>query len=200
MPEDGSLRPGGEASREAGSSFVFTDRAGAAILVRRVLPADAEAVIAFVKQTDGESPFLSREPGEFAMAVEVERRFLAHVDGRPNALYLTAWDGRELIGMIDFHGGNRRRTAHAGEFGLVVRRSHWGRGVGGRLLDALLGWARAHAGVRKIKLRVRADNTAAIALYRARGFVEEGRFRADLVIEGTPLDVLAMAWFPDPDA
>ncbi len=181
-------------------SFVFADRTGAPILIRRVIPADAEAVIAFIKHTDGESTFMTREPGEFAIAVETERRYLAHVDGRPNALFLTAWDGTELIGSIDFHGGARRRTAHTGEFGLVVRRSHWGRGIGSRLLDALLAWARASAVVTKIKLRVRADNLAAIALYQARGFIEEGRFRAELVIDDAPVDVLAMAWFPDPNA
>ena len=179
------------------AGFVFTDRAGRAILVRRAIPADAEAIIAFIKRTDGESTFLTREPGEFTMAVETERRFLAHVDGRPNALYLTAWDGPELVGTIDFHGGSRRRTAHAGEFGLVVRRSHGGQGLGGRLLDALLGWARAAEGVRKVRLRVRADNAGAIALYRARGFVEEGRLRAELLIDGEPMDVLLMAWFAD---
>lgn len=198
MPE--SLSPGASAAGREAGSFVFTDASGRAILVRRVIPADAEAVIAFIKHTDTESPNMTREPGEFTMAVETERRFLAHVDGRHNALFLTAWDGAELIGTIDFHGGSRHRTAHTGEFGLVVRRSHWGRGIGGRLLDALLAWARTSAVVSKIKLRVRADNHAAIALYRARGFVEEGRLRAEMVIDGVAVDVLAMAWFPAPIA
>lgn len=194
-----SASPAPQASA-AGGSFVFTDASGRPILVRRVIPADAEAMIAFIKDTDAESTNMTREPGEFTMAVETERRFLAHVDGRPNALFLTAWDGAELIGTIDFHGGSRRRTAHTGEFGLVVRRSHWGRGIGGCLLNALLAWARTSAVVSKIKLRVRADNHAAIALYRARGFVEEGRFRAEMVIDGVAVDVLAMAWFPVPIA
>lgn len=182
------------------AEFVFADKSGAPIYVRRVLPADAEAIVAFIKRTDGESTFMTREPGEYAMALETERRFLAHVDGRPNALYLTAWDHGELVATIDFHGGTRRRTAHAGEFGLVVRRSHWGRGIGGALLDALLAWARATEAVAKVKLRVRADNASAIALYEARGFVVEGRLRAEMVVDGAPMDVLAMAWFADPDA
>lgn len=182
------------------AEFVFADKTGAPIYVRRAIPADAEAVIAFIKHTDGESPYMTREAGEYAMAVETERRFLAHVDGRPNALFLTAWDHGELVGTIDFHGGTRRRTAHAGEFGLVVRRSHWGRGIGGALLDALLAWARGHAAVTKVKLRVRADNAAALALYEARGFEVEGRLRAEVVVDGAPMDVLAMAWFADRDA
>ena len=78
-----------------------------------------------------------------------------------------------------------------------MRRSHWGRGVGGALLDALLAWARGNPAVTKVKLRVRADNAAAIALYEARGFEVEGRLRGEMVIDGAPMDVLAMAWFAD---
>ena len=173
----------------------FVDRRGAPILIRRALPADAEHVIAFVRATDTESTFLTREAGEFAMALDVERRYLAHVDGRPNAIYLTAWDAGELVGTIDFHGGNRRRTGHAGEFGLAVRRSHWGRGLGGQLLDVMLAWAAATGLVAKVKLKVQVGNERAIALYRSRGFVDEGLFRAEVMVDGVPVDVLAMARF-----
>ena len=130
------------------------------------------------------------------MPLETERRYLAHVDGRANALFLLAWDGGEIIGTLDFHGGNRRRTQHAGEFGLVVRRSHWGRGIGGRLLDTLVAWARTTPEIAKIKLRVQADNAAALALYRARGFTEEGVLRAEMIVDGRPIDVVLMALWP----
>jgi ribosomal protein S18 acetylase RimI-like enzyme len=49
-----------------------------------------------------------------------------------------------------------------------------GRGVGSALLAAAIGWARSH-GLHKLSLEVFAHNTAAITLYRKRGFVEEGR-------------------------
>lgn len=174
---------------------LFVDRRGAPILIRRAIPADAEHVVDFVKATDTESTFLTREAGEFAMAIDVERRYLAHVDGRPNAIFLTAWDAGALVATLDFHGGNRRRTGHAGEFGLAVRRSHWGRGLGGRLLDVMLAWAGETGLVTKVKLKVQVGNQGAIGLYRSRGFVEEGCLRAEIMVDGEPVDVLAMARF-----
>lgn len=180
--------------------YTFTDKRGRSLVIRRVCPADAEALIRFIQDTDTESTFLTREPGEFVMALETERRFLAHVDGRSNALYLTAWDAGVLVATLDFHGGNRLRTAHAGEMGLCVREAYSGSGLGGHLVDLLIAWARRTPGVTKLKLRVQAGNARALALYRARGFSEEGRFKAELRIDGQEVDVLAMALFTPDDA
>jgi [ribosomal protein S18]-alanine N-acetyltransferase len=61
-----------------------------------------------------------------------------------------------------------------GELGMLVGRGWRGRGVGSALLAAAIGWARGHR-LHKLCLEVFAHNTAAIALYRKCGFVEEGR-------------------------
>jgi RimJ/RimL family protein N-acetyltransferase len=60
------------------------------------------------------------------------------------------------------------------EIGLAVAREWRGRGVGSALLAAAIEWARER-GLHKLSLSVFAHNTAAIALYRKFGFVEEGR-------------------------
>lgn len=56
---------------------------------------------------------------------------------------------------------------------LVVARQARRQGLGGALLDDLLREARARA-ARAVHLEVRASNAPALALYRGRGFVEEG--------------------------
>jgi RimJ/RimL family protein N-acetyltransferase len=61
-----------------------------------------------------------------------------------------------------------------GEFGMLVDRDWRGRGVGSALLQATVEWARGH-GLHKLCLEVFAQNSAAIALYRKYGFMEEGR-------------------------
>jgi RimJ/RimL family protein N-acetyltransferase len=60
-----------------------------------------------------------------------------------------------------------------GEFGMLVDQEWRGRGVGSALIQAAIAWARDH-GLHKLSLEVFAHNTAAIALYRKCGFVEEG--------------------------
>lgn len=61
-----------------------------------------------------------------------------------------------------------------GEIGMAVARGWRGRGVGSALLSAAIDWARER-GLHKLSLSVFVHNTAAIALYRKFGFVEEGR-------------------------
>lgn len=61
-----------------------------------------------------------------------------------------------------------------GEIGMLVDRDWRGRGVGSALIQAGIGLARQQ-GLHKLSLEVFAGNTAAIALYRKCGFLEEGR-------------------------
>ena len=63
-----------------------------------------------------------------------------------------------------------------GELSMAVARDWRGRGVGSALVAAGIEWSRER-GLHKLILDVFPHNTAAIALYRKFGFVEEG-FRA----------------------
>lgn len=63
-----------------------------------------------------------------------------------------------------------------GSLGMMVARQHRGQGIGGRLLDEGLRWAR-ESRLHKVDLGVWPHNAAAIALYRSRGFTVEGRLR-----------------------
>lgn len=176
----------------------FEDKSGVSLLIRRAHEDDAETLIGFVKQVDTESLFLSREPGEFNVPVPQQRLLIKQINNRANSLYLVALEGATVVGTVDFHGGARARTAHAGEFGMSVRRDHWGRGLGGHLLDTMIAWARGNGVTRRIKLRVHAGNERAIALYRSRGFEEEGVLRRELRVRGQWVDVRLMAlWLGD---
>ena len=75
---------------------------------------------------------------------------------------------------------------------MSVRRDHWGRGIGGALLDALLAWSSSHGLIGRVNLRVRTDNEVAVALYRSRGFEIEGTVRDQIRIEGRSFDFHVM--------
>jgi ribosomal protein S18 acetylase RimI-like enzyme len=83
---------------------------------------------------------------------------------------LVAVAGEDVIGSIHVDA-----SRHGfGELGMAVLREWRGRGVGSALLAAGINWARER-GLHKLSLSVFPHNTAAIALYRKHGFVEEGR-------------------------
>lgn len=56
---------------------------------------------------------------------------------------------------------------------IAIDKAHQRKGVGRKLLEAMLSLAR-HENMRRIVLEVRASNQAAIALYRASGFEQIG--------------------------
>jgi RimJ/RimL family protein N-acetyltransferase len=176
----------------SGLPHAYTDRFSRVLTIREVEESDAAAVLGHTREVDTESVFLSREPAESPRLEGPERQRIALVRARPGSLYIVAFDNEVLVGSLDFHGGTRKRTTHAGEFGLTVSRAYWGAGLGGHLLDTLIAWARFRGNVRKLRLRVHAGNSAAIALYASRGFSLEGRLRGELRVDGEWVDVLAM--------
>jgi ribosomal-protein-alanine N-acetyltransferase len=83
---------------------------------------------------------------------------------------LVAVAGDDIVGWLYVE----RTPFGFGEIGMVVAREWRRRGVGSALVMAAIEWAR-EGGLHKLSLSVFAHNTAAIALYRNFGFVEEGR-------------------------
>jgi len=167
-------------------------RNGEELLIREAVPDDAEALLAYTEKVSGESDNLTFGPGEFGMTVEAEREFLERVQRRENAIYLVGVLDGQIIASISFAAGARPRIAHTGDFGMSVSRAHWGKGIGTAMLTALLDWCRQLGTIRKVNLRVRADNDRAITLYEKCGFKVEGRISREFCIAGVFYDTLWM--------
>jgi len=165
---------------------------GAELVIREPEVTEAPSMVDFLAVIGGESDFLTAGPGEFGISLEEEIAFIDRARSTDNALMLSAWLGDELAGTASFFGGQRPRVRHMGEMGVTVRRTHWGRGIGAALVDALLRWARENEIVTKVNLRARADNARAIRLYESRGFVIEGRVSREFRIDGKHFDAVYM--------
>lgn len=84
-------------------------------------------------------------------------------------------DVDRVVGMINFATMDKRRANHRGMFGISVRASHQGMGIGRAMIEHLLDWAREHPIVEIVALGCYAGNTRAQKLYREMGFIEESR-------------------------
>ena len=162
------------------------------LVIREADGGDALRVLEYLEVVSGETAFLSFGSGEFEFSQKQESEHLEVTREKENGVYLLGMIEDELVGAISFMGGSRPRTRHTGEFGLTVRQSHWGLGIGNALLDALIHWARESGVVKKINLRVRTDNQRAIALYKRKGFKSEGIVRKEMWIEGVFYDNMLM--------
>jgi len=139
-------------------------------------------------------------------AVARERRYLAFLEApvlaetrrfvlanlRRNAPQYIALDGDAVVGWCDVVPRPRETLRHGGVLGMGVAPSHRGRGIGSALLQQTIA-ASTGRGITRIELVVRADNHAAINLYRRHRFYLEGRLREYLVVDGESHDALQMA-------
>jgi RimJ/RimL family protein N-acetyltransferase len=166
---------------------------GRECVLRLMTEDDAEQLCEILPQTHVESDFLNYLPGEFAMTIEQERKFIREHNAKPRSFSVAVELEGRIIAYAGAAGDERRRFHHHAEFGLCVVKAFWRQGVGRVLTDYAIDWGR-RIGLRKLYLKVFADNTNAIALYRSTGFVEEARLPGDhLRADGTYGDTIIMA-------
>ncbi len=110
-------------------------------------------------------------------------------NGDPQLVALA--DG-EVVGWCDVRRHFFAAHAHRGTLGMGIIPVWRGRGLGLRLVSAILAQAR-QAGFVRIEFQVHADNARAIALYEKVGFVREGVVRDAVFVDGEYRDAIAMA-------
>lgn len=105
---------------------------------------------------------------------QVELRLKANF-ASPDQLMIGAFDGDDPVGMMGLIRSSYTKQAHVAHIiAVFVSVSHRKHGLGGRMIDHLIEFARSRDGLRQVHLGVISANTAAIALYRSRGFERYG--------------------------
>ncbi|WP_308283319.1 GNAT family N-acetyltransferase [Pseudonocardia nigra] len=170
------------------SDFAIAE-APAAVVVRPARPEDLDAVagiytpfvsdslVTFELEPPDRAEWLRRHEHVTAAGLPF---LLAEVDGRAAGYaYCTPW---------------RTRPAYHGTVEDSIYVAPWaaGRGIGGRLLDALL-TACGQADVRQVlAVVVDTGDPASVALHRSRGFTDAGRLRGVGVKHGRTLDTVLL--------
>jgi RimJ/RimL family protein N-acetyltransferase len=165
---------------------------GTQITIREAQTTDAQAVIDYLDAVVGETDFLTFGPGEFGYTVDAEVSYIEKMRAADNCLMLVAIVDGRIVGICGFNGAPRSRVHHQGEMGITVLRRYWGLGIGTRLIESLIAWAKAGGVVRKINLRTREDNRRAIALYKRLGFVVQGTLTREFLVDGQFYSSMAM--------
>lgn len=135
-----------------------------------------------------------------------ERRYLALIEGpsREEAdafladarsrgmVQLVAVVAEEVVGWCDVIRKPYPGFEHSGTLGMGLLPAWRGRGLGARLLEAVLEGA-AGLGITRVELEVFETNERAIALYERNGFVHEGRKRGARMLDGRTEAIVCMA-------
>ena len=105
---------------------------------------------------------------------------------------IVAVDDDKIVGWCNIPPASRAVSAHVGDLFMGLLPEWRGRGLGERLLKQAI-QAADDFGFLRIELGVFATNTAAAALYRKVGFVEEGTKSKAILIDGAFHDEIIMA-------
>lgn len=157
-------------------------------IIEKAQPADAAELLEYLKIIGSESDNLTFGPDGVPFTIEEEARFLASELVSPSSVTLVAKRDGKIVGNARFTGCTRARTCHRGDIGISVLQSEWGNGIGSRLLETLIDFAKNTAHAEVMTLEVRQDNVRAISLYKKFGFRKTGVFEAFSKINGEYID------------
>jgi ribosomal protein S18 acetylase RimI-like enzyme len=159
------------------------------IRVRRLLPEDA----ALYREIRLEGLRLSPEAFGNTFEVENARPLELYAERLRGSETLGAFEGAEILGVAGLRVNQGPKESHKGTLvGMYVRPQARNRGVGRRLVEAVIDVARAR-GIEMLQLAVVSDNEPARKLYAGLGFVEYGIEKKSLKQGGRYTDEVLMA-------
>jgi len=184
---------------------VSTRAQEAGITIRPATKADLAPFFAYLDDhlrdngKDGAPLFqpLSREQSQLPAGLRVS--FIKGLDipvGEPGwrRLWLALDSRGTIAGHIDLRARPEPAARHRAMLGMGVHRAYRRHGLGTRLVDTAIAWARRETALAWIDLEVLSDNQPAVALYVRSGFTMTARIADMLHIDGASHDLSYMTF------
>ncbi len=143
------------------------------VVYRKATGDDAKALLLHLSSVGGETDNLSYDENTFSISEERERRFIGRFEKSKTDAMFVALLGKEVVGNAIVERNRTKRYSHRAEISITVLKKHWGEGIGSRLMQMMIDFAR-ETGVEILYLEVRSDNERAISLYEKFGFSRIG--------------------------
>jgi RimJ/RimL family protein N-acetyltransferase len=160
--------------------------------IRRATVDDAEGIARVLRSVVAERVHSAIDR---AWTADQQRSYLQSLSSR-EAFHVAIAPSGDMIGYqsLDLYSSVLSSMAHVAQLGTFLLPEWRGRGVGQALFNATIGFA-GSVGYRKLVIQVRGSNVSAQAFYKRLGFVECGRLRAQVVIDGREDDEIVMERF-----
>lgn len=154
---------------------------------------DAAAVITYINTIGGESDNLTFGAEGNGLTLELEESFIKEWKTNDRSLVLLAQIDGEVISMgslINLH--KKARLHHRASLSLTVKKAYWDCGIGTKMMEALLSFARKDGGYEVIQLEVMMENLRAVHLYQKFGFHSIGVYERFMKIGDRSIDACLM--------
>ncbi len=156
---------------------------GEKIIIREIVPDDAEKMLEYCKIIGGETPYLTFGEEGLPITLEQEKGILKKMKEDKNSHFLCADKDGEITAAINVSWPNKKRLKYSAEFGISVKKKYWRMGIGKLLLHEIIEVCKEN-GIRKLNLKVVEGNERAMSLYKSFGFVVEGKISREHFFNG----------------
>jgi GNAT superfamily N-acetyltransferase len=150
----------------------FPARNGLNVTLRPAVSADAGGIISTLKSPADERSYVLME--HFGYSTAAESNYIEAMDNTRNLLLVAAQED-EIIGILGaFRTGERGRPDATGclDIGLHIKETYRGLGIGSRMLEYSIEWARSH-GFKQLKACIFTTNMASLSIFKRCGFDEQ---------------------------
>ena len=147
----------------------ITLKDGRTALLTGPAPEMAEEMVAYMKTTAGETPFLLRTPAECNYTVQGEAAYLQGLLESEYSVMIVCFVDGVLAGNCQITRKGHLKNRHRGTVAIALLQKYWGLGIGTAMFEEMLdiahGW-----GLSQVELEVIEGNHRAMALYEKMGF------------------------------
>ncbi len=175
-----------------GRIFVPKGKEMKEIVIRFPEKKDLHAIRKFYNRVIKETDFLSRiNP----VTIEDERNWLkGMLDGikKRNRIYLAAEHKNKIVGSVTIERKTDDVSKHVGNYGICILQDYTGLGLGSKLTECAIEFAKKEMRLEIIVLSVYDKNKIAQRLYRKVGFVYAGKIPRSIKRKARYMDNIIM--------
>ena len=149
----------------------YTLKDGRQAIIRNPREEDVPGVLAYLRQSAGETDFLLRDPEEWGRYTpEQEKALFEQINASPTRVMLVCLVDGKVAGNCGISWTDRVKTGHRASIGIALLKDYWGQGIGTRLFEEMIRIAESVPRLLQIELEFIEGNARARALYEKMGF------------------------------
>lgn len=160
------------------------------VTIRHAKIEDAHVIAEAEREIAKQPGFFCSQPSE--LTDENVINTISSFKKSKTGVYLVAEYQNKIVGHAFLEPYKLKSLSHIADLNIAVYLGWQRKGVGKKLLEHLIEWAKSSDILEKIQLNVRASNGSAISLYRKMGFREEGKIKNRVKIKDHYIDDIIM--------
>lgn len=153
---------------------IHIDKKGREICIREANTNDADNLIQCISKYIIDSDYQVLLDHEFKPSTNEEEEWINAYVKADNSLLLIVEFKNKIIGNIDLKGGNKDRIKHTGIVGMGLDKDFRNSGIGGKMLNEIIAWAKKNKTLEMLWLQVFSNHKHGLHLYKKYGFEISG--------------------------